>query len=626
MKKIAGILALSLALAPVAPYFGAASEVSALSAEDMITITGGTDVPLTLKPGQKVSVRGVVKSASSNITMVSVGIYDPKGHSMSGGSIKPNSTSYDLSRLDRYVEFNKLQPGKYTYRVFVTNGSESNYALVNQAFMVDGDGAPAPDVPVSSSIKISGGATIPSHINVGGKVSVYGTISSESKLTSVTVGVFDEAGNLMTGSKASPNSKSYNIKELDYAVKFNDLRDGAYVYRVTATNSDYSNHVVDEQRFTVGNGQPAQGQARPAPGGPTPGGSTASASVGGITLKGGTELPAHLDKGQTLRVVGTLTAPSKLTVVTVGVFDENGKLATGIKASPNRSSYDLHELDRYVTFNTLKDGIYYYRITAELEDGETQVLVQKKFAVGNAELTLYDVQDEPIGDDEPIDDDYLEDDDDLEDDYDDVPLDDDEELLEDEEGDFFPDTVNDDDEELIDDADDDLLLEDDGQDLFDDADDFIDGDDDEEFIGDDDDLFDDEDEDDEDGFIDDGDDFFDDEDEPAPAKQQKKTISATNVVTIPSSIKVGKTYKVYGTVRSDGSKLTEVTAGVFNSSGKLVTGKTVKVGAYSYNISEIDKYIRFNDLSAGTYTFKIIASNGTSRDVELYSKSFKMTK
>ena len=285
MNKLAGILALSLAFAPLTAVLDTAGTVYAVNAEDMITITGGTDVPVSLSPNQKVSVRGTVKSGSTNITKLSVGIYDANGKAMSGGSVTPNAKSYDLSKLDKYVEFNKLPAGKYTYRVFVTNGSESKYSLVNQAFMVTGGESSKASVAVSSSFKLTGGSNIPDRITVGGKVSVYGTISSDSKITSVTVGVFDQGGSLVTGIKASPNSKSYNIKALDKYIKFDTLKAGTYTYRVTATNSDYSNHVLAEKTFVVGKGAASSTKTSSSSGA-----STSNASAGGITLKNGTEV------------------------------------------------------------------------------------------------------------------------------------------------------------------------------------------------------------------------------------------------------------------------------------------------------------------------------------------------
>ena len=57
MKKIAGILALSMALMPIAPAI-ASVDVYAVDAQDRITITNGTEVPMTMKPGQTLAVKG----------------------------------------------------------------------------------------------------------------------------------------------------------------------------------------------------------------------------------------------------------------------------------------------------------------------------------------------------------------------------------------------------------------------------------------------------------------------------------------------------------------------------------------------------------------------------------------
>lgn len=631
MKKIAGILALSMALMPIAPAI-ASVDVYAVDAQDRITITNGTEVPMTMKPGQTLAVKGIVKSGSSNITMLSVGIYNSSGKALSGGSVKPNATSYDLSRMDRYVEFNKLEPGKYTYRVFVTNGSETNYSLVNQAFMVSGDETQSTVVTEkkNATVTLSGGTQVPSKMSKGQKLGVKGTVRSESNITSVTVGVFTEDGTLVTGNKATPDSKTYDLSRLDKYVEFNKLSDGAYVYRVTASNKDFSNRVLDEQSFTVGNGKSSGKVASSS----VSDVNTTSANIGGISLTGGTQIPNQLAKGKGLRVTGKLSADSALEVVTVGVFDEKGKLATGIKASPGKKTYDLNELDKYVTFNTLSDGIYYYRVTATVEGSDTAtVIIQKKFAVGSAVLTndyYSDADDDDIDSDEPVDNSLYDDDDDdgtLEDD--DTDLDDDDEALEDDESNGSVsiseasnsanfnfdspynddplddgDELNDDDDEFLDNGNDDEFLDDD------DDDEYIDGDDDDEYIdGDDDD----------DEYIDYGDDDDDDDDD-IPSVSDNVTISS--VSNIPDKVAKGKGVRVAGVVKSSGSDLTTVTAGVFDASGKMVTGKTVTVNAKSYDINKIDSYVRFNDLSKGSYRFAVVVSTEGSKNIMVYSKRF----
>ena len=103
-------------------------------------------------------------------------------------------------------------------------------------------------------------------------------------------------------------------------------------------------------------------------------------------MKNGTKLADHIAKGKGVSVTGTLTANKNFSYVTVAVYDINKKFVTGIKILPNVNKYDLANTDKYVKFNILDDGIYYYRVTAAFDDGVEHVIVQKKFAVGTAVL------------------------------------------------------------------------------------------------------------------------------------------------------------------------------------------------------------------------------------------------
>lgn len=80
-------------------------------------------------------------------------------------------------------------------------------------------------------------------------------------------------------------------------------------------------------------------------------------------------------------------------------------------------------------------------------------------------------------------------------------------------------------------------------------------------------------------------------------------------INAPGSLKVGQTFSITGTITSASSNLTNVSAGVYTTSGTLKTGRSVNPGSRTYNLSGIDPYVYFNDLSAGTYVYKVMATN-----------------
>lgn len=100
-------------------------------------------------------------------------------------------------------------------------------------------------IPNNNEITISG-ANSPGTITQGDKFSISGTISSGTSLTNVTVGCYDVDGNMKTGKSVSPNATSYDIKNLDSYVYFNNLAPSVYYYRVTATNSAGSKTLINK--------------------------------------------------------------------------------------------------------------------------------------------------------------------------------------------------------------------------------------------------------------------------------------------------------------------------------------------------------------------------------------------
>lgn len=105
------------------------------------------------------------------------------------------------------------------------------------------------------------------------------------------------------------------------------------------------------------------------------------------------------------------------------------------------------------------------------------------------------------------------------------------------------------------------------------------------------------------------------------------SVSSTPVIsgasTPPDSFKQGTGISVYGTI-SCSKALTKVTAGVYNTSGSLVTGKSVAPKTTTYNLSALDNYVKFSALSPGSYTYKVTAST-SSGSYTLLKSSFKVT-
>ena len=383
---------------------------------------------------------------------------------MTGKTVSPNAKTYDIANVDKAVTFGTLPAGIYFYKVLATNATHTNDTVVNQKFTVSDGNASATD-----TISITGGVTVP-NIEAGNVFSIHGTITSASSaLKSVTIGVYDSNGKWMTGKTVSPNAKTYDIANVDEAVRFDNLKAGTYSYKVIATNAVNANSVVVNQKFTV-----------------------SESATSNFSITGGTTVP-NITEGTPVIVKGTVSSTSHIYSVTVGVYSTSGNLITGRTVNPNTKSYDLRNLDAYVNFDLLTPDNYLYRVT--VSDGtKSQQLVNQAFQVKAKGGSLQ--------------------------------------------------------------------------------------------------------------------------------SQDRLTLSGGR--TIPN-IKVGKAVSIRGTVKSATSNITSLTVGVFTSSGNLVTGKTVRPNAKSYDIRQVDMYVNFNLLSPDTYYYSVIATNGSYQNQVISYQQFIVT-
>ena len=441
------------------------SESGSSTTTDQIKMTNGVTIP-NITAGKSVSIRGTVTSATSNITKLIVGIYREDGTSVTGRTVVPNAKSYDVSKIDPYVKFGGLSAGTYYYKVLVTNATHTNYAVVNQKFTVS-DGS----TTTTDKLSITGGVTIP-NIKVGNVVSIRGTVTSaSSNLKSVTVGVYDSNNKLVTGKTVAPNAKTYNVRNLDAYVNFGDLKAGTYYYKVIASNAANTNVAVVNQKFTVSDGS--------------------TTTTDKLSITGGVTIP-NIKVGNVVSIRGTVTsASSNLKSVTVGVYDSNNKLITGKTATPNAKTYNVRNLDAYVSFGDLKAGTYYYRVFATNATTTNFPVVEQKFTVSaNGSTTASD------------------------------------------------------------------------------------------------------------------------------------TLSISGGTSVPN-ITEGTSVVVKGTVSSASSNITSVTVGVYSASGNLITGKTAKPNAKSYDLRKLDAYVNFNLLTPGSYLYRVTVSNGTKTQ-QLVNQAFQV--
>jgi len=440
---------------------------SSTATDDSIKITNNATIP-NIMVGKAVSIRGTVTSAKSNITKITVGVFDANNTLVTGNSASPNAKTYNVANMDAAVKFGNLKAGTYYYKVLVTNASHKDYEAVNQKFIVSESGSST----TTDQIKMTNGVTIP-NITAGKSVSIRGTVTSAtSNITKLIVGIYREDGTSVTGRTVVPNAKSYDVSKIDPYVKFGGLSAGTYYYKVIASNAANTNVAVVNQKFTVSDG-------------------SSTTTTDKLSITGGVTIP-NIKVGNVVSIRGTVTsASSNLKSVTVGVYDSNNKLVTGKTATPNAKTYNVRNLDAYVSFGDLKAGTYYYRVFATNATTTNFPVVEQKFTVSaNGSTTASD------------------------------------------------------------------------------------------------------------------------------------TLSISGGTSVPN-ITEGTSVVVKGTVSSASSNITSVTVGVYSASGNLITGKTAKPNAKSYDLRKLDAYVNFNLLTPGSYLYRVTVSNGTKTQ-QLVNQAFQV--
>ena len=440
---------------------------SSTATDDSIKITNNATIP-NIMVGKAVSIRGTVTSAKSNITKITVGVFDANNTLVTGNSASPNAKTYNVANMDAAVKFGNLKAGTYYYKVLVTNAAHKDYEAVNQKFIVSESGSST----TTDQIKMTNGVTIP-NITAGKSVSIRGTVTSAtSNITKLIVGIYREDGTSVTGRTVVPNAKSYDVSKIDPYVKFGGLSAGTYYYKVLVTNATHTNYAVVNQKFTVSD--------------------DSTTTTDKLSITGGVTIP-NIKVGNVVSIRGTVTsASSNLKSVTVGVYDSNNKLVTGKTATPNAKTYNVRNLDAYVSFGDLKAGTYYYKVIASNAANTNVAVVNQKFTVSDGSTTTTD------------------------------------------------------------------------------------------------------------------------------------KLSMTGGVTIPN-IKVGNVVSIRGTVTSASSNLKSVTVGVYDSNNKLVTGKTATPNAKTYNVRNLDAYVSFGDLKAGTYYYRVFATNATTTNFPVVEQKFTVS-
>ena len=101
--------------------------------------------------------------------------------------------------------------------------------------------------------------------------------------------------------------------------------------------------------------------------------------------------PTTLKQGDPFIARGIITSDYYIRKVVIGVYNSNGTAEFDYTGLPGEKSYDINDVDYLLSFSKLKNGSYTYKIVASDDNSSNVVLLNKSFTVtstGQAASTL----------------------------------------------------------------------------------------------------------------------------------------------------------------------------------------------------------------------------------------------
>lgn len=203
------------------------------------------------------------------------------------------------------------------------------------------------------------GVSSPTALKVGATFSVRGTLTSSENMAKVVVSII-KGDKQLQRYEAKPNAKRFDLFNADYAMQFNKLSTGEYIYRVSAFNNAGTKFAVVNQKFTVG-------------------------TVKKITIT--SPMPSKdftLTQGGTKTVAGKITSMYKISYVQAKILNSAGSTVQSKKVTPGTKTYNMttnKTIDNSLLFNKLKPGTYKLQVVVKDVKGNKSTVINRKFTV-----------------------------------------------------------------------------------------------------------------------------------------------------------------------------------------------------------------------------------------------------
>lgn len=198
------------------------------------------------------------------------------------------------------------------------------------------------------------GANYPTTLQEGNFFTIKGTINSNLKLKRVEVGIVSDVTKkyVYHYDNKSLSGYSFNIANADSKMKFAQLKEGTYYYRIWAWDANGAKKVLDK-KFTV------------------------KASSSKFTVSGAT-YPTTIKKGSYFTVKGTVKSNLVMKRVEIGVTNGKGdKWIYKYDKAISSKTFNIHDADATCKFAKLPKGTYYYRGWAWDSNGSHRIFNHK---------------------------------------------------------------------------------------------------------------------------------------------------------------------------------------------------------------------------------------------------------
>ena len=213
-----------------------------------------------------------------------------------------------------------------------------------------------------STLKIGSGKYAPGTYYAGTSYAISGAITSNNKITSVTVGIYKSNGTAAYVKTVAPNATSYNISAVASSMKFQSLAAGSYTFKVVAKDASTNTKTLVNNAFTV--------KAKST-----------------LAIGSGKYAPGTYYAGTSYSINGAITSNYNVTSVTVGIYKADGTAVYTKSAAPNAKSYNISSVASSMKFQSLAAGSYTFKVVAKDATGTSKTLVNNAFTV-KAKSTL----------------------------------------------------------------------------------------------------------------------------------------------------------------------------------------------------------------------------------------------